>query len=69
MAVGWTDNLFIRDDGGLVFGIMLIDDWCDVVFIRSGRTAGKGENTGDYEDWLHSRSRMSVLNVFGYCRK
>ena len=69
MAVGWADNLFIWDDGGLVFGIVLIDEGCDVLFIRSGRTAGKGENTGDYEDWLHGRYRVSKLNVFGYCRK
>ena len=69
MAVGWTDNLFLRDDGSLVFGIMLMDDRCEVVFLRSGRTANKCENTGDYEDWLHSRYSVSKLNVFGYCRK
>lgn len=50
MAVGWADNLFIGDDGGLVFGIVLMDDGRDLVLLRSGRTAGKGENTGDYED-------------------
>ena len=69
MAVGSAYNLFIRDGGGFVPGIVLMNDWCDLLFIRSGRTANKFENTGDYDDWLHSVYSVRMLKLFGYCRK
>ena len=69
MAVGLADNLFIRDDGDFVLGIVLSDDWCDVLFIRSWQTANKRENKGDCDDLLHGSYIVNMLKVFAYCRK